>query len=117
MADRRSITEGLKATPNAAPVDPLAAREFIHGVKTSTPGATGSNPGHAGAIHFYIHAMEASTKPEKALPFARELGKQMPGAGHMVHYAMPGLVAELVGAVSARSAGTPRPTRFAAAVD
>jgi hypothetical protein len=48
MADRRSITEGLKATPNAAPVDPLAAREFIHGVKTSTPGATGSNPGHAG---------------------------------------------------------------------
>jgi tetratricopeptide (TPR) repeat protein len=43
------------------------------------------NPGHAAAIHFYIHAMEASTKPEKALPFARELGKQMPGAGHMVH--------------------------------
>lgn len=43
------------------------------------------NPGHAGAIHFYIHAMEASTKPEKALPYARELGKQMPGAGHMVH--------------------------------
>ncbi len=43
------------------------------------------NPGHAGAIHYYIHAMEASTKPEKALPFARQLGKQMPGAGHLVH--------------------------------
>lgn len=43
------------------------------------------NPGHAGAIHFYIHTMEASTRPEKALPFARELGKQMPGAGHIVH--------------------------------
>ena len=43
------------------------------------------NPGHAGAIHYYIHAMEASTKPEKALPYARLLGKQMPGAGHIVH--------------------------------
>lgn len=43
------------------------------------------NPGHAGAIHFYIHTMEASTKPEKALPYARELGRQMPGAGHIVH--------------------------------
>lgn len=43
------------------------------------------NPAHAGAIHFYIHAMEASTHPEKALPYARQLGKQMPGAGHIVH--------------------------------
>ena len=43
------------------------------------------NPDHAGAIHYYIHAMEASTKPEKALPYARMLGRQMPGAGHIVH--------------------------------
>ena len=43
------------------------------------------NPSHAGAIHYYIHAMEASTKPEKALPYARQLGRQMPGAGHIVH--------------------------------
>jgi tetratricopeptide (TPR) repeat protein len=43
------------------------------------------NPSHAGAIHYYIHAMEASTHPEKALPYARQLGKQMPGAGHIVH--------------------------------
>ena len=43
------------------------------------------NPDHAGAIHYYIHTMEASIKPEKALPFARQLGRQMPGAGHMVH--------------------------------
>ena len=43
------------------------------------------NPTHAGAIHYYIHAVEASTKPEKALPYARMLGKQMPSAGHIVH--------------------------------
>ena len=43
------------------------------------------NPSHAGAIHYYIHAVEASTKPERALSYARQLGKQMPGAGHIVH--------------------------------
>jgi len=42
----------------------------------------------------------------------------VPGAGHMVHHAVPGLVTELVGTVSARSTGTPRPAvRLAAAVD
>lgn len=43
------------------------------------------NPIHPGAIHYYIHAVEASTNPERALPYARQLGKQMPGAGHIVH--------------------------------
>ncbi|KRB83444.1 hypothetical protein ASE26_12935 [Duganella sp. Root198D2] len=43
------------------------------------------NPSHPGAIHYYIHAMEASTHPEKALPYARQLARQVPGAGHIVH--------------------------------
>jgi tetratricopeptide (TPR) repeat protein len=43
------------------------------------------NPSHAGAIHYYIHAMESSTAPEKALPHARRLGTLVPGAGHLVH--------------------------------
>jgi tetratricopeptide (TPR) repeat protein len=43
------------------------------------------NPRHPGAIHLYIHAVEASTHPEKALPYARRLGQLMPGAGHIVH--------------------------------
>lgn len=43
------------------------------------------NPRHAGASHYYIHAMEASTHPEKALPYARHLAAQAPGAGHLVH--------------------------------
>jgi len=43
------------------------------------------DPAHAGAIHLYIHAMEASTKPEKALPYANRLAALMPGAGHIVH--------------------------------
>jgi tetratricopeptide (TPR) repeat protein len=43
------------------------------------------NPVHPGAIHLYIHAVEASAKPERALPHANRLGSLMPGAGHMVH--------------------------------
>jgi predicted Zn-dependent protease len=43
------------------------------------------NPNHPGAIHLYIHAVEASTKPERALPHAKRLESLMPGAGHIVH--------------------------------
>ncbi|WP_229502824.1 tetratricopeptide repeat protein [Pseudoduganella guangdongensis] len=43
------------------------------------------NPSHPGAIHYYIHAVEASTHPDKALPYARQLARQIPGAGHIVH--------------------------------
>ncbi len=43
------------------------------------------NPDHPGAIHYYIHVVESSTAPERALPYAQRLGKQMPGAGHIVH--------------------------------
>ena len=43
------------------------------------------NPNHPGAIHLYIHAVEASTTPERALAPAERLGALMPGAGHIVH--------------------------------
>lgn len=43
------------------------------------------NPDHPGANHLYIHAVEASVKPERALPHARRLAALMPGAGHIVH--------------------------------
>lgn len=43
------------------------------------------NPTHPGAAHYYIHAVEASSHPGKALPAARVLAQQVPGAGHMVH--------------------------------
>ena len=43
------------------------------------------DPAHMGAAHLYIHAVEASTKPERALAAARRLEKLAPGAGHLVH--------------------------------
>ena len=43
------------------------------------------DPEHPGANHYYIHAVEASKTPERALPSALRLGSLMPGAGHIVH--------------------------------
>jgi tetratricopeptide (TPR) repeat protein len=43
------------------------------------------NPNHPGAIHLYIHAVEASTTPGRAEAAADRLLKLMPGAGHIVH--------------------------------
>lgn len=43
------------------------------------------DPDHPGANHYFIHAVEASRTPERALPSALRLGALMPGAGHMVH--------------------------------
>ncbi|MGR9085650.1 MAG: tetratricopeptide repeat protein [Gammaproteobacteria bacterium] len=37
------------------------------------------------ANHLYIHALEASPHPEKALPSARRLPSLAPGSGHLVH--------------------------------
>jgi tetratricopeptide (TPR) repeat protein len=43
------------------------------------------NPEHPGANHFYIHAVEASPSPERAIPSAQRLMGVVPGAGHLVH--------------------------------
>jgi tetratricopeptide (TPR) repeat protein len=43
------------------------------------------DPLHIGANHYYIHAVEASPTPQKALMAADRLGKLAPGIGHLVH--------------------------------
>ena len=53
------------------------------------------NPNHPGAIHYYIHAVEASPHPERALAYAPKLPQLMPMAGHLVH--MPAHIYERVG--------------------
>lgn len=42
-------------------------------------------PNHPGALHLYIHAVEASTTPERAEAAADRLEPLMPEAGHIVH--------------------------------
>jgi tetratricopeptide (TPR) repeat protein len=66
MEDRR---------PKAVTEELIKALEFV----------IAKDPQHPGANHLYIHAVEASPYPERALPSARRLGNIAPGAGHLVH--------------------------------
>ncbi len=53
------------------------------------------DPNHIGANHYYIHALEASPHPERALASAARLEKLAPAAGHLVH--MPAHIYARVG--------------------
>ena len=53
------------------------------------------HPDNAAANHYWIHAMEASSRPEAALKSADALGRLAPNSGHMVH--MPGHIYWRVG--------------------
>ena len=48
-------------------------------------GVLARNPSHIGAIHYYIHAVEASPNPARAERHADRLADLAPGAGHLVH--------------------------------
>ena len=45
------------------------------------------DPTHPGLCHFYIHTMELSATPEKALPAADILRHRVPDQGHLLHMA------------------------------
>ena len=68
------------------------------------------NPKHPGALHLYIHLMEAN-EPFKAEPAADRLLTLMPAAGHMVH--MPAHIYQRVG----RYADAARSNELAIAAD
>src|SRR5438552_18643422 len=53
------------------------------------------DPNHLGANHYYIHAVEASLHPERALPSAARLEKLAPAEGHLAH--MPAHIYARVG--------------------
>jgi hypothetical protein len=66
------------------------------------------DPNHLGANHYYIHTMEASSMPGRALPSAMRLDRLAPAAGHLTH--MPAHIYARVGdqaaAARANEAGT-----------
>jgi len=64
-------------------------------IVTTLESVLAADPNHPGANHYYIHAVEASRHPEKALPSAERLAGLMPGAGHTVH--MPAHIFQRVG--------------------
>ncbi|WP_431270688.1 hypothetical protein [Dankookia sp. P2] len=68
--------------PKGATAETLA---LLEGVLGTRPSAITANPLHPGAIHLYIHTVEASDHPERAATHAARLAALMPGAGHVVH--------------------------------
>ena len=64
---------GREPNPQSVPIVPTLERVL------------GRNPNHPGAIHLYIHAVEASDRPKRAEPYADRLRGAIPGAGHLVH--------------------------------
>jgi len=52
-------------------------------------------PEHAGALHLYVHAVEASPNPERGVAAADRLRELLPGSGHLVH--MPAHIYARVG--------------------
>ena len=75
------------------------------------------NPNHLGANHFYIHAVEASRTPARALPSAQRLATLAESSGHLLHmpahtYARTGDHAK---AAEANAAGAAADRRYLAA--
>lgn len=64
---------GKEPNPQSAPIVPTLERVLAR------------SPNHAGAIHLYIHAVEASDRPKRAEHYADRLRNAIPGAGHLVH--------------------------------
>ncbi|MEN1940938.1 hypothetical protein WCE39_07530 [Luteimonas sp. MJ174] len=55
----------------------------------------GDHPDHSGALHLYVHAVEASAMPERGVVAADRLRELIPGSGHLVH--MPAHIYARVG--------------------
>jgi tetratricopeptide (TPR) repeat protein len=53
------------------------------------------DPNHAGALHLYVHAVEASANPQRGVVAADRLRALIPGSGHLVH--MPAHIYSRVG--------------------
>ena len=71
------------------------AFEWTPEVVAALEQALAKAPNNPGANHFYIHAIEESKQPDKALGAADRLQTLEPGAGHLVH--MPGHIYMRVG--------------------
>ena len=61
------------------------AQPWTAEIVTTLEGVLEKSPNNPLANHLYIHAIEASPHPEKALPSAKRLATLVPGSGHLVH--------------------------------
>jgi tetratricopeptide (TPR) repeat protein len=78
--------------------DDVQARLFLSRISNSVEileSILKDDPNNSAANHYYIHAVESSRHPERALHSAEILGSLAPNAGHMVH--MPGHIFSRLG--------------------
>lgn len=75
--------------PDGKPADGVAEAERV------LESVLHRHPDHPGANHYYIHVVESSPTPERAVPSAQRLMGIVPAAGHIVH--MPGHIWLLLG--------------------
>jgi tetratricopeptide (TPR) repeat protein len=61
------------------------AEEGTQEIVTTLESVIKRDPNHLGALHYYIHTVEASNSPERALAGAARLASLAPAAGHIVH--------------------------------
>ena len=90
---------GAEPNPQSVPIVPTLERVLAR------------DPNHPGAIHYYIHAVEASDRPQRAEPYADRLRGAIPNGGHLVH--MPSHIYYRVG----RYFDALKDNKVAAAVD
>ncbi|HZS52933.1 MAG TPA: hypothetical protein VFA65_00915, partial [Bryobacteraceae bacterium] len=105
--DAHKYADAMRELSQRYPDDPDAATLYAAALMTLRPwnlwnlnGAPGEDtleitrtleevlkrwPNHVGANHLYIHALEGSPFPQRALPSANRLETLVRGAGHLVH--------------------------------
>jgi tetratricopeptide (TPR) repeat protein len=107
-AYRRAMETLIDRYPDDVDAQAFLALEEMNGYKTNGHPNGGeiysqeilrnllaAHPDNAAANHYWIHAMEDSSRPEEALRSADALGRLAPNSGHMVH--MPGHIYWRVG--------------------
>jgi len=65
--------------------DGTTPKGYATDIVSSLESVIRQEPLHPGALHLYIHAVEASNRPERAEAAADKLENLMPAAGHIVH--------------------------------
>lgn len=66
-------------------IDPDNPKPHTEEVIAALETVLARSPSHPMALHLYLHAVEASSSPERAESAADRLANLVPGAGHLVH--------------------------------
>jgi tetratricopeptide (TPR) repeat protein len=91
--------QAMKSLHAALPTDPDAAVLYADSLLQLRPrtvrddqeivtvleGVLQRQPDHVGANHFYIHAVEGTSSPDRGLASAKRLETLVPGIGHLLH--------------------------------